>query len=63
MAQVKQIMQRDEYDGRVLEKQGWATAADGLHTGWSVGVARTRSERTALLRHAFANNDAGRRFS
>jgi len=37
MAQVKQIMQRDEYDGRVYGKTGWATAAEGLHTGWSVG--------------------------
>ena len=37
MAQVKQIMQRDEYGGRVYGKTGWATAAEGLHTGWSVG--------------------------
>lgn len=37
IAQVKQIMQRVEYGGRVYGKTGWATAADGLHTGWSVG--------------------------
>ena len=45
MAQVRQIMQRTERGGNVFGKTGWATSAEGLHTGWSIGwLARDRKE-------------------
>ena len=37
MAQVRQIMRRDELGGRLRAKTGWATSVEGLHTGWSIG--------------------------
>ena len=45
MAQVRQIMQRTERGGNVFGNTGWATSAEGLHTGWSIGwLARDRKE-------------------
>ena len=37
IAGVKKLMRRDELDGRLHGKTGWATGADGLETGWAVG--------------------------
>ena len=37
MRDVRFIMRREEFDGGLRAKTGWATSAEGEHTGWSVG--------------------------
>lgn len=45
MQKVRTIMAREEFDGDLHGKTGWATSADGEHTGWSIGwLERAESE-------------------
>ena len=62
MAQVRSMMRRNELNGSLHAKTGWATSSEGLHTGWSIGWVQRVAEEPLYFATLLQTDEPGDSF-